>query len=540
MKKLLVVLAVFATQFAVAQTQDAWVFFADKEDVDISINNPISILTQEAIDRKAMHGVTIDARDVPVNEAYITEVKNSTGITVMAKSKWMNCVYVQGTMANIEDLLNLPYVTSVEYADKDLNFLPTNQDSNNKLVFEAEQNNLIEYNYGAATNQTEMIAAEYLHEQDFTGEGMIVAVLDSGFPGWETNPGFSHVIDDGRLLGTFDFFNRTTDVSGTGTHGTNTSSDIAGFIQDQFVGTAPNASFYLFRTEYGPDENPREEAWWVEALERADSLGVDVVNTSLGYQDYDNSNYDHSYEDLDGQTTFAARGANHAFDKGMLLVTSAGNDGNGFGTVGTPGDSAGMLTVGAVSAAGNYVTFSSRGPTVDGRVKPDVMAQGQNAAIITSTGNVSTANGTSFSSPIMAGAVTCLWQARPEASNATVMQVVRESAHLYDNPTNQMGYGIPNMEDAYIALTTLGIEENLLKSNFALYPNPVNDQLNISFPLNTERAQLTIYSVLGEQLMQQDVSKALNSVLLESLSPGMYIAVVEGEGKTNSFKVIKE
>ena len=206
------------------------------------------------------------------------------------------------------------------------------------------------------------------------------------------------MIDNNRLLGTFDFFSRTTNVTGTGSHGVKTSSDIAGFIEDQFVGTAPNASFYLFRTEYGPDENPREEAWWVEGLERADSLGVDVINTSLGYQDYDNPNYDHSYEDLDGQTTISSRGANIAFEKGMLLVTSAGNDGNGFGTVGAPADAPGVFTIGAVNSEGEYSSFSSRGPTVDGRVKPDVMAQGQDAAVVSQSGDIVFNNGTSFSS----------------------------------------------------------------------------------------------------------------------------------------------
>ena len=242
-----------------------------------------------------------------------------------------------------------------------------------------------------------MISGDFIHRQDFTGEGMIVAVMDSGFPNFENNPGYAHVMANNRLLGTYDFYARTTDVTGTGTHGSSTTSDIGGYVENQFVGTAPNASFYLFRTEYGPSENPREEAWWVEALERADSLGVDVVNTSLGYQAYDNANYDHSYEDLDGQTTFAARGANLAYEKGMILVTSAGNQGNSFGTVATPADAIGLLAVGAVNAGGNYASFSSRGPTVDGRVKPDVMAQGQSAAVLTTTGAVDFSSGTSFS-----------------------------------------------------------------------------------------------------------------------------------------------
>lgn len=538
MKKYLFFLAVLIAQSGITQIQDAWIFFADKENVQASIDNPITILTQESIDRKTLHEVTIDERDVPVTEAYITEIKNAPGITVWAKSKWMNCVYVQGTLTDIEELLTLPFVTGVEYADKDLNF-PLPITHNDKFAIE-NQNLRIEYNYGAAANQIEMIAGDYLHQLDYTGEGMTVAVMDSGFPNFENNPGFAHVMDNGRLLGTYDFFSRTTDVTGTGSHGVNTTSDIAGFLENQFVGTAPDVSLYLFRTEYGPDENPREEAWWVEALERADSLGVDVVNTSLGYQAYDNPNYDHSYEDLDGVTTFAARGANFAHDKGMLLVTSAGNQGNGFGTVATPADAIGIMAIGAVDSNENYVSFSSRGPTVDGRIKPDVMAQGQSSAVITQNGNVDFSSGTSFSSPILAGAITCLWQSKPEAKNYEVMQVVRETAHLFANPTDQMGYGIPNFNYAYFALNGLGIEEAFLKDNFAVYPNPVRDQLFVSFPQNMDTATVEVYNILGERVLLTKVTSLNNAVNFSELASGIYIANVTGETTQNSFKIIKQ
>ncbi len=544
MRKLLFAIALIAVQFTFAQTQDALVFFADKENVQTSIDNPLTILTQEAIDRKTSHGVVIDERDVPVTEDYITQIKSATGITVFAKSKWMNAVYVQGTMTNIDNLLALAFVTAVEYMDKDLNTFPGithgGVDKFEMEVPAGSGNGRVEYDYGAAANQIEMISGDYLHEQDFTGDGMIIAVTDSGFPGFSTNPAFSHIVNEGRLLGTFDFFSRTADVTGTGSHGINTTSDIGGFIQNQFVGTAPGASFYLFRTEYGPDENPREEAWWVEALERADSLGVDVINTSLGYQEYDNPNYTHNYQDLDGQTTIGARGANHAVDKGLLIVTSAGNQGNSFGTVATPADSPGLYAAGAVNGSGNYVSFSSRGPTVDGRIKPDGMAQGQSAAVVTSGGNVSTSNGTSFSSPILAGAITCLWQSSPTSTNVEIIQVVRESSHLYENPTDEMGYGIPNFQEAYNVLQDLGFEDELLQSNFAIYPNPVTDIVNVSFPANLDNASLTIYNVLGKQVLERSISSSENQVNIAALVSGMYIATLEADGITNSFKIIKQ
>jgi len=522
-----------------AQIQDAWIYFSDKENVEASINNPISILTQEALDRKALHSVVIDARDVPVTEAYIQEVKNSPGITYWAKSKWMNCVYVQGTVNDLEALLDLPYVVGIEYADKDLNF-PNPQPVSDKFKVLIDPQSRVEYNYGAAANQIEMISGDYLHQQEFTGEGMIIAVMDSGFPNFTSNPGFAHIVDNGRLLGTFDFYSRTTDVTGTGSHGIQTTSDIGGYLDNQFAGTAPDASFYLFRTEYGPSENPREEAWWVEALERADSLGVDVVNTSLGYQAYDNANYDHSYEDLDGVTTFAARGANLAYEKGMVLVTSAGNQGNSFGTVATPADAIGLLAVGAVNNLGNYVSFSSRGPTVDGRIKPDVMAKGQSAAVISSSGDVDFSNGTSFSSPIMAGAVSCLWQAFPETTNAELMQVVRESAHLFNNPTDQMGYGIPNFELAFNTLTLLAQNDHLLKRQAALSPNPVNESFSVLLPSEVDYAQLEVYNVLGQFIESLEVRASQSQIPVTHWNKGAYlIKLILPSGQVQSFKLIK-
>ena len=539
MKKLLLVVAILCIQQSFAQNQDAWVIFADKENVEASLADPILIMTQEAIDRKTLQGTPIDERDVPINENYVTQIKNASGITVLSKSKWMNCVYIIGSQSNIEALLDLPFVTNVEYADTSLNLFP-GAPIENKFALE-EANQRINYNYGSAANQIEMLSGDYLHELDYTGEGMIVAVLDAGFPSIDTNPGFQKMRDENRILGTYDFEARTENVDGTSSHGFNTSSDIGGFLQDEFVGTAPQASFYFFVTEYTPTETPAEEAWWVEALERSDSLGVDVVNTSLGYRVFDNPNYDYSYEDLNGQTTFSARGANIAFDKGMILVTSAGNGGNtSFPTVGTPGDSPGTLTIGAVSSNGNYVSFSSIGPTVDGRIKPDVMAQGASAAVISTSGGVDSSNGTSFSSPIMAGVVTCLWQARLQTPNGTIMQIVRESANLYNNPTDEMGYGIPNFEDAYAALQQLGLEDEFLMSNFALYPNPVTSKINISFPEEISNATFTIYSILGNKVLSTEISRSFNSVNMEALNSGMYIASINSNNKQISFKIIKE
>ena len=541
MKKTVLLLSFLFFQVITAYSQeDALVFFEDKENVEAALENPISILTQKAIDRKLLHNTPIDARDVPVNEAYITAIKNIFGITVFAKSKWMNCVYVRGDLENLETLEGLSFVSHVEFADKSLNLGPIIGGVTEDKFFIENQTKSIVYDYGAATNQVEMIAANFLHQQDFTGTGIDVAVLDSGFPGVLTNPAFETLRDQGRLLGTYNFITREESADTSSSHGSKTFSDIGGYLENEFVGTAPGASFYLYVTEDVTQENPVEEAWWVEALERADSLGVRIVNTSLGYQDYDNPAYTHSYEDLDGFTTIAARGANHAFDKGMLLLTSAGNDGQSFGFIATPADAPGCFSIGAVDQEGVYAGFSSFGPNSSGLRKPDVMAQGVSAAVVDQNGAVDFNSGTSFSSPIMAGAIASLWQSRPEATNAQIMQIVRASAHLFDNPTDLMGYGIPNFEIAYNALQILGAQAQFLDIQFAMYPNPARDVVSFNIPSGIDSAVVSVFTTAGQQVFSSEITPQQNTLDISGVAPGIYIANVMSGGTKNSFKLIKK
>ncbi len=537
MKKLLLLLVILISQFSFAQ-EDALVFFADKENVAAALANPNTILSQASLDRKQLQGTAIDARDVPLNETYKATVSNSTGITVLAKSKWLNAVYVRGSQANINNLSNLSFVTNIEFMNQNLNRPFQRRATPDKFANEYQER--VVYNYGAAENQTTMLGVDFLHENDFTGQGITVAFLDNGYPNFSTNPAYATLRAEGRYKGSYDFVSRQVSADGTGTHGASTVSDAAGFLPGQFVGTAPNASYYLFVTEDDNEESPAEEAYWVEGLERADSLGVYVTNTSLGYQDFDNPNFDHQYSDLDGETTLAARGSNIAFDKGMINVVSAGNDGGAFNFVATPADAPGSFTIGAVDSNGDYVSFSSVGPTFDGRVKPDVMAKGSNSAVVNQFGEVTTSSGTSFSSPIMAGAVASFWQARPQTSNAVIIQLIRESADRFNNPTDEYGYGIPDFSSALIALQTLGVQDQFLENQFALYPNPISSEVNISFPKSIVNATFKLYNVLGSELLKAEITSTKNKIDVSALASGMYVATVTANGKSNTFKLIKE
>lgn len=542
MKKLSLLLIVFVSTLSFAQTEDALVFLEAKDPAVISaaLASPITIMTQAAIDRKNAQGISIDDRDVPLNETQKATIQSTSGITVLAKSKWLNAVYVRGTESNINNLLNLPFVIDVEFADKSLNRpVGGKQFTNDKFEIENNQSRPV-YNYGSATNQTEMINVNYLHENDYTGQDIIVAFMDNGYPGVLTNPAYATLRSEGRLLGYYDFVDRVENPNGSGSHGAGTFSDAAGFLDGQFVGTAPGASYYLYITEDGNSESPAEEAYWVESLERADSLGVYVTNTSLGYQAFDNPSFDHDYADLDGLTTIGARGSNIGFDKGMINVTSAGNEGNGFGKVGTPADAAGSFTIGAVDEDEDYVSFSSRGPNAAGVIKPDVMAKGLDAAIVNQNGNVRTSSGTSFSSPILAGAVASLWSAVPNLKNDIVMQAIRESADRYTNPTDEYGYGVPDFGAALNSLLTIGVEEQMLDTNFALYPNPVSTEINISFPKDSENAEFMLFNILGERILQANITTFKNRIDVSGLASGMYIASITSNNKTTSYKIIKE
>ncbi len=535
-KKLLFISLIFFQFFAFTQ-EDAWVYLNAKANVANAFANPITILTQDAIDRKNNHSIVIDFRDVPVDESYISQLKSATGITVMAKSKWFNAVHIRGSETDINNLLVESFVDHIEFADQSLN---SSRSFEVKNKFEIEEAQTI-FVYGNTQNQVEMINADNLHVLDYTGTGMVVAVLDAGFPNVNTMAGFQRLRDAGNLLGAYDFVNRDTDVytGTTSSHGTRVLSTMAGYIENQFVGTAPDAGYYLFITENAPNENPVEESYWVEAAERADSLGVDVINTSLGYTTYDNSNYSYTTADMDGNTAFITRGANIAFEKGMLLVNSAGNSGNNpWLIVGAPSDAAGVLSVGAVDSGGIYALFSSQGSVIQPTQKPDVVARGSSSYVIDENNNIVQNSGTSFSSPIMAGGVTCLWQALPNKTNAEIIQLVRESGSQYSTPDYFLGYGIPDLQ---AALDAAIFAESEMLNEFKIFPNPVQDNLQIVFPKDIETATLRLYDILGKLVFNATIYKNKKVVNLGGLSNGIYITKLQhSNGISNTFKLIKE
>ncbi|WP_303318028.1 S8 family serine peptidase [Flavivirga abyssicola] len=539
MKKHLLLLMLLSYQFNTFAQEDAWVYLKDKQNISASIANPISILTQKAIDRKNAHHVVIDAKDVPVNENYITQLKGATGISVMAKSKWFNAVHVRGSKTDIDNLsTTFSFIDYVDFANKSLNTLKSVQQKNKSKL----EKSFTTFTYGNAANQIEMFNGNELHLAGYTGAGMTVAIIDAGFPNVNTMSSFQRLRHAGNILDDYDFVNRDSDVytNTTSNHGTLVLSTMAGYVENEYVGTAPDASYYLFVTEDALSENPVEESYWVEAVERADSLGVDVINTSLGYTTYDNPNYSYTTANMDGNTAFITKGANIAFEKGMLLVNSAGNSGNSsWGIVGAPADAAGVFSIGAVQANGTYASFSSKGNSTQPTQKPDVVAQGQASYVITENDIIATANGTSFSSPIIAGGIVCLWQALSNKTNIEIMQLVRESASQYHSPDFMLGYGIPNLQTALSSALNTTNDHDDENQILKLLPNPTKGLIRFNFPLDQSELSVTIFNVLGKKILETIITKDNNQVDISSFSNGVHIARIQSKNISKTIKLIK-
>ncbi len=538
--KNLLLFSMFIISSAVFSQEDAWVYFKDKPNQQTFLDNPLQMLTQRALDRRTVQGIALDSKDVPIYQNYVDQIAAANGISVMAKSKWLNAIHIRGTQVNIATLTNLSFVEKVLYANHSLNPIGKTENASNKTkIVDNFQETLTSFNYGNSSTQIEMLKGNILHQQNHTGAGKIIAVLDAGFIGVDTGSPFQRLRDNNLILGGYDFVNNTTNPYVLDSHGTNVLSNMGGYVDGQLIGTAPDAQYYLFITEDVNSENPIEESNWVEAAEMADYLGVDVINTSLGYFNYDNPTYSYNNNQLNGVKSFASRGADVAFSRGMICVTSAGNSGNSQNNpyISVPADALTTLTVGAVTSSEVKSTFSSIGPTADGRIKPDVMAMGSLVTVATSEGNIASSNGTSFASPILAGALTSFWSAFPNKKNTEIIQFVKASADRFSNPDNLYGYGIPNFQAALLsALTTTEFKNNNL---FKIFPNPASNSITITTPDDYLNKEMNFYNNLGQLVLTKKIETFTQSISLTNLSNGIYFYSIASGQNTIKGKIIK-
>ena len=530
-----IVLMIQCSWISAATSYFFYVQFSNKNNSPFSLSNPSAYLSQRAIDRRTSFGIGVDSTDLPVNPDYVSQIEN-LGIKVHSKSKWLNGVTVLlPDSSKISLIRSLPFVTKVQYTG----LRNTASAVSRKIKSEATT-----YDYGTATSQITQINGSFLHNAGYTGKNIVIGVMDGGFYNVNSNPAFDSLRLQGRLLGTKDFAEPGSNVYTLDTHGAYVLSTMTANVPGTYVGTAPNASFWLIRTEYTPNEYVVETDFWTAGIEFADSAGVDVINSSLGYTQFDDASMNFTYADMNGKVSRASIAANIASKKGIMVCNSAGNDGNKtWRYIGSPADADGILSVGSVTSTGAPSAFSSFGPTFDGRIKPEACAIGSSTSLISTSGTTTSGSGTSFSSPIMAGLVACLLQGFKETNIPFTVETVRsaiiQSGNLYNAPTAQLGYGIPNFEYAFKSPKLTTVKETK-DSGFSI--EYLSRDKTIHFlaldPHNAIGKTIRVYSITGILLYQKNIDESITIIPVNKLSTGIYVISIVGTGTTETRKII--
>ena len=528
--------------------------FSDKNDSPYSINRPEEFLSPRAIAKRARFNIPVIEQDLPVNPQYIDSILNfsTEPSQIISKSKWDNSVVIfypetEDCHVIINGMLNhfSFVIDTLPVAYYKLPFLtpdtPSIHQSINPSVPQSVSS--CDYDYGQSIDNIKFHNGELLHKAGFCGEEMLICVIDAGWNGFDTISYFQSLYENGQIWGTRDLVPEVNNVYIGHSHGTIVTSEMVSAIEGKFVGSAPRANYFFIRSENElPEANEQlvEEDFFAQAVEIADSLGADVISASLGYKffDYEWQNI-FTPDSSNGMASIASRAASILAQKGVIVVIATGNEGlNNWHYITRPADAKDILAVGAVTAYGNVATFSSYGPSADGRVKPDVAAVGAKAWVIDEYGNILKTSGTSCATPIIAGLSACLWQALPQYSSLEIMDLIRKYGNRYNNPNDRTGYGIPNFYQCYLD-QTYGVMENV-KPEILVYPNPTNGQLTI------DNEQLTInnvevFDVYGKKLSSNHliVSSSNHLINIAHLQAGIYFVKIFTEAGIITKKVIK-
>lgn len=554
MKKLLLAAFVLSSFTAFAQTpMKYWVQFTDKGNNTYSISNPSAYLSPRALQRRADMGIAIDSTDLPCTPMYVAGVA-ATGATVHAQSKWLNgVVIITSDTSDLTQINALPYVVSTSFIAlrtgntedvkfSDETFTRANPSTERQGIVESTM-----LSYGQAYDQANQIGAVCLHNAGFTGTGMVIAVIDAGFRDVDVHPMFDSLRTNGQILGTWDFVAGDASVYEDNAHGAMVLSCIGGNMPGQHVGTAPGAQFWLLRSEDAATEYIIEEYYWACAAEYADSVGADLINSSLGYTQFDDPSQNHVYADMNGDIAPCTRAADYAASRGIVVVNSAGNSGqNAWFYIGAPADGDSVIAVGAVNVNGTIAGFSSHGPTADGVVKPDACARGENASIVDLSGTVQFGNGTSFASPVLCGAIACLMQAHPSATNMTIVNTVREAGSTYANPDGAYGYGIPDLCSANLILSGSTFVPGKDDTMLGLGQNPFSTSLSFTlYVADNQDILVRLYDMQGKIVTEQAMfaaGGALNYYTINelgSVADGVYVLQVTTQQDVITRNVVK-
>lgn len=544
----------------------------DKKGTAHSLSNPSTYLSAKAIERRIKQKLTVDSTDLPVSAAYLDSIKLVPNVQVLNVSKWLNQVLIRTTDANALTKINsFPFVKVTAAVAAQANPMidaPIQKKFTETIrpippselisgAYGSKGGNGVEaLNYGSSYNQIHLHEGDYLHDLGYTGAGITIAVLDAGFFGYKTNTAIDSIRLQGRILGEWDYVLNESSVTEDHPHGLYCLSIIGANKPGQIVGSAPHAKFFLFRTEEAATEYPVEEQNWVAAAEYADSAGADMISSSLGYSDFDDPAFNHSYAQRDGNTSIITRGADYAAKKGMIVMNSAGNSGNATGEgkfIACPADGDSVFAVGATNVTGSMASFSSWGPNSAGKIKPNIVSVGQGTALANTAGNASAGNGTSFSNPLACGLIACLWQAFPEFTNMEIMRAVEKSSSRFNFPDERYGHGLPNFRVAYEILTRdrqfKNINTVLGDTWLKPYPNPFTQQLPFRLAFKAPMDGVAVFQLvnsLGQLMdarsmeMTADLPYLIEFTNTHKLQKGVYyVRYTDGKNK-RTVKLIKQ
>jgi len=520
--------------------------FTDKVGSAYDLSHPEDFLSERALSRRNRYHIPVDENDLPVSAVYLDSLRKH-GFKVLYTSRWFNFATV--AVVSPEDTAGVSdwnFVRSIKLTRPE-NVLKNAESKWAKIQAPATTSAQAEPEdqYGYSSDQVAQLNGKILYENSFKGQGMLIAVLDAGFRAANQQAVFDSLFQQNRMLGTRDFVNPASDVYQEYQHGMNVLSLMAANTPGTLIGTAPDASYYLIRTEDENSEYPVEMDNYIAGLELADSIGADVINASLGYFNFDDPAYNLSYDELDGKTLMITRAVELAEEKGMIVCVSAGNEGdNAWQHIIAPADANGILSMAAVNIVGERARFSSIGPSADGRIKPEVAACGWDAWIQKYPNEIGTSNGTSFASPLVAGLTACLWQEYPGKTPAEIIDAVIQSASQYASPDNYLGYGIPDFEKASLLLQKTATKDESEKQ-WKVSPNPFVNNIRLEYQgqglLDDTSATCILISGTGTILKEERLSGRIQWVNhLGSLPSGMYFLQVITNGVTENHKLIKK
>lgn len=419
--------------------------FTDKKNNSYNLKHPEKFLSTKALERRKRYAIAIDEYDLPVSPRYVKSITD-LGLRLHNQSKWNNSIVVETTDSTlIQQAARLSHVKNTLLVWESPDSLPLLPQKDRHAIVTNKRDTVLTNYYGFGAQQVEMLSVDKMHKEGYKGKGITIGVIDGGFFNTDLMKG----LQNADIRGTRNFVRPQKSVYEELEHGMMVLSCIAANEPNYLVGTAPEASFYLLQSEDGETEQLVEEDNWCAAVEYADSVGCDIVTSSLGYYHFDHAAMNHRYFELNGHTAINSRIASLCASRGILLLSSAGNSGNDpWKKIGFPADGCDMLSVGAVTKDGINTNFSSIGNTADGRIKPDVMAVGGKSAVYNTDGTMTMVNGTSFSCPTMCGAAACLVQAFPNKRPVEIVNALQQSSSNAAHPDNIFGYGIPNVMKA--------------------------------------------------------------------------------------------